>query len=250
LKQKRFIFTYLVVMSVFTALSALQLIRIKWALVPDYGREQMMIGWSLLGIFSLAGAFFSLIRMHGSKPSLKFGESFFLDTPQEERTQVVRDVGKLNVRRIRRKLSKKTVKFSEPLAMAFVWFCAALFLVASWKVWNTPQPWPMFTSVEVVFLVAGAILAIVVACGLGLKKRWAAVLGYIFGFMQLLWFPIGLLSGLLYLIMLKKGIFNAFSEKVSLGIFWRLTGAQSVSLASKRAVNEQLRAEFKQQDAA
>jgi len=54
---------------------------------------------------------------------------------------------------------------------------------------------------------------------------------------------------LLYFITLKKVIFNVFSVDVSFGRFWS-TPAQSVPMASKRPVNEQLRVEFKQQDAA
>lgn len=250
LKSKRFIFTYLVVMGVFAALSALQLTRIQSGMVSHYGREQMMIGWSLLGIFSLVGAFFSLIRLLSSKPSPKFGQCFNLETPQEEKTQVAKDVEKLTVRHIRKKISKTIAKITGPLALTFFWFCVTLFIVTLWKVWNTPQPWPMFTSVEVLYLVTGSVLSVLVACGLGLKKKWAAVLGYIFAFTQLLWFPVGLLSGLLYFIILKKVIFYALSGDVSFRRFWMQPTAQSVPMASKRPVNEQLRVEFKQQDAA
>lgn len=250
LKSKRFTFTYLVVMGVFAALSALQLTRIQSGMDSHYGREHIMIGWSLLGILSLVGAFFSLIGLLSSKPPPKFGECFTLDGSQAEKAREVATLDKERLRRIRRKISKDIAKITGPIALTFFWFCASLFVITLWRVWNTPSPWPMFTSVEVVYLITGSMLSVLVACGLGLKKRWAAVLGYIFAFIQLLWFPVGLISGLLYFITLRKVISYAFSGGVSFGRSWRPTTAQSVPMASKRPVNERLRVEFKQQDAA
>ncbi len=252
MKRERFIFVYLLLMVAFLVVSSIQLIRAPLGDMTSAGHQQAFLVWGILGGSSLMGAVYSLLRVFDRKPTLKFGEVFYFDELQPEaKPSTGRKSGKGGrLRLVRRNMSRHVDRLLRPAMMVFVWFCATLFATALWKVWNTPRPWSGFTMIEVAFLATGSLLAVVVACGLGFEKRWAAILGWIFAFIQLLWFPVGLLSGILYFILLKRLIFSIGGVHILYKKSFVRLRKRKDNMASKRPVNKQLQAKFKQQDAA
>ena len=94
------------------------------------------------------------------------------------------------------------------MAICLLWGIATLFLTTLWRVWQSPQPLPQYKVVEVIYLSIGLGLIAITGAGLALDQVWAGPVGYMFSFLQMIWFPVGLFTGSLLMILLNMWLEN------------------------------------------
>ena len=76
--------------------------------------------------------------------------------------------------------------------------------------------------------------------GLILDKVWAGPVGYIFGFIQMLWFPVGLFTGLLLMILLNKIARKPLRLKLKRNDYWIQMRKKKQEFASQQQVNKSI----------
>lgn len=205
-------------------------------------------GWILLSMCSLIGSLCAYRKMVQNTNSLRFGVVYQLtgvaDNPASDRKY------KWSLRIVWKKLSRRQQAIARSLVVCLMWGIVTLFLTALLRVWQTPQPWPQYLGAEVIYLSTGLVLMTVVGAGLALGRAWAGPVGYIFSILQIIWFPVGLLTGALLMMLLKYVAKEPVRFRLKREAYMKNVRPVKKSFASQRQVNDTLLFELDKEDAA
>ena len=202
--------------------------------------ETILLGgvWAFLALASFIGALFSFRKKQERHIKRNFGQVFAL---KSDSYHVSRQRKKRSVINIYwRELSKRKKKIILSLFICLSWLTATVFISAIWSVLSLPKPLPLHSEAELIYLLVGILLTLIMGLGLILDKVWAGPVGYIFGFIQMLWFPVGLFTGLLLMILLNKIARKPLRLKLKRNDYWTQMRKKKQEFASQQQVNESL----------
>ena len=229
---------YLSFMIALTILCVVQAVRYWFKQELQEDRIVYLSGWILMSLCSVAGSFYAYMKAVQKKESLRFGEVYHLNTVSSKPV-VVRKY-KSVLRAAWKKLSHRQKAVSRSMAVCLLWGIATLFLTTLWQVWQAPQPWPQYKVVEIIYLSIGLGLITITGTGLALDQVWAGPVGYIFSFLQMIWFPVGLFTGFLLMILLKYVAREPLPFRLKREPYMKNTRRPKQSFASQRQVNHTL----------
>lgn len=233
--SKRFYFSIMIAL---TILCVVQVVQYCLQQELQENRIFYLSGWILLSLSSGLGSFYAFKKTFHRKKSPSFGEVYHLTTVAA--APVVARKYKSVFRVAWRKLSHRQKALARSMAICLLWGVATLFLITLWQVWKAPQPLPQYKTIEVIYLSIGLGLITITGAGLALDRVWAGPVGYIFSFLQMIWFPVGLLTGSLLMILLKYVAREPIRFRLKRDQYMKFTRQKKQSFASKRQVNNNL----------
>lgn len=204
--------------------------------------------WILLSLSSGVGSFYAYKKTVHKKESHRFGKVYHLPTAASYPVSVRKYKSVFRV--AWRKLSHRQKTFARSMAVCLLWGIATLFLTTLWRVWQAPQPWPQYRGAELIYLSIGLGLITVMGAGLTLDRAWAGPVGYIFSFLQMIWFPIGLFTGTLLMILLKYVAREPIRFRLKRDRYMKGARQTKQSFASQRQVNNTLSFDVDKKDTA
>lgn len=229
---------YLSVMIVLTVLCVVQAVRYWFQQELQENRIVYLSGWILMSLCSGAGSFYAYMKAFQKRESLRFGEVYHLTTVASYPVVVRKYKSVLRV--AWQKLSHRQKAVARSMAVCLLWGIASLFLITLWRVWQAPQPWPQHKMVEVIYLAIGLGLITITGVGLALDQVWAGPVGYMFSFLQMIWFPVGLFTGSLLMLLLKYVAREPIRFRLKREPYMKKTRRPKQSFASQRQVNQTL----------
>jgi len=194
--------------------------------------------WAFLALASFIGALFSFRKKQEEHIKRNFGQVFALKSDSYHVSRQRKKKPVINI--YWRELSKRKKKIILSLFICLSWFTATVFISAIWSVLSLPKPLPLYSEAELIYLLVGILLTVIMGFGLILDKVWAGPVGYIFGFIQMLWFPVGLFTGLLLMILLNKIARKPLRLKLKRNDYWTQMRKKKQEFASQQQVNESL----------
>ena len=241
--SKRF---YLIIMIALTILCVVKAFQHFFQQNLQEDRTVYLSLWILLSFSSAAGSIYGYIKVFRKKESLRFGEVYHLNTVAANPIAVRKYKSALLVGW--KKLSHRQKAFARSMAICLLWGIATLFLTTLWWVWQAPQPWPQYKAVELIYLSIGLGLITIMGAGLALDRVWAGPVGYIFSFLQMLWFPVGLFTGSLLMILLKYVAREPIRFRLKRDPYVMGARKKKQSFASQRQVNNALSFDLDKKD--
>ena len=238
---------YLSIMLALTILCVVQVVRYWFQQELQEDRIVYLSGWILMSLCSGAGSCYAYMKAVQKRESLRFGEVYHLTTVASNPV-VVRKY-KSVLRAAWKKLSKRQKAVARSMAVCLLWGIATLFLTTLWRVWQAPQPWPQYKVVEVIYLSIGLGLITITGAGLALGQVWAGPVGYMFSFLQMIWFPVGLFTGSLLMLLLKYVAREPIRFRLKREPYMKNTRRPKQSFVSQRQVNQTLSFDVDRKDA-
>ena len=202
--------------------------------------ETFLLGgvWAFLAIAACLGAIFSFRTTPQGHIKKNYGQVFALAS---DSYYVSRQRKKKSIIKVYwRELSKHKKKIILSLFICVSWLIATVFIYAIWNLLSLPKPLPLHSGAELVYLIIGIVLTIIMGLGLIFDKVWAGPVGYLFGFLQMLWFPIGLFTGVLLMILLNRVARKPLKMKLKRNDNWIQMRKKKQEFASQRQVNKSL----------
>jgi hypothetical protein len=239
---------YLSIMVAFAVLCAGQAVRLWFERDMQDGFMLYIGGWILLSMISLTTFLCVYGKMMKNMDSPRFGQVYTSTRVQINPISVKKY--KSSLRMTWKKLSLSQKIFARSMAICLLWGVTTLFLTAFWRVWQTPQPWPQYTEAELIYLSTGLLLITVMGMGLAWNQTWAGPVGYLFSFLQMIWFPVGLFTGLLLMGLIKYVAREPIQVRLKKEPYMKNRYVVKRSFASKRPVNKTLLFELDKEDAA
>ena len=241
--SKRF---YLSIMILLTILCVFQMVQHCFQQKLQEDRIVYLSLWILLSLSSAVGSIYGWMKVFHKKESLRFGEVYHLNTVAANPIAVRKSKSVLRVGW--KKLSHRQKAIVRAMAICLLWGITALFLTTLWWVWQAPQPWPQYKTVELIYLSIGLVLITIMGAGLALDRVWAGPVGYIFSFLQMLWFPVGLFTGSLLMILLNYVAKEPIRFRLKRDSYMMGARQKKQSFASQRQVNNALSFDLDKKD--
>ena len=241
--SKRF---YLSIMIALTILCLVQAVQYCFQQELKGDRIVYLNIWILLSISSAAGSFYAYKKAFHKNDSRRFGEVYHLTTAAAN--PIAGRKYKSFLRIGRKKISHRQKVLARSMAICLLWGIATLFLTTFWQVWQAPHPWPQYKVVELIYLSIGLGLITIIGAGLALDRVWAGPVGYIFSFLQMIWFPVGLFTGSLLMILLKYVAREPIRFRLKRDPYVMGIRKKKQSFASQRQVNNSLSFDLEKKD--
>ena len=202
--------------------------------------ENILLGgvWTFLALASFFGALLSFRKKAGRAYKKKLWAGFCAQIRFISCISSKKEKSVINI--YWRELSKRKKKIILSIFLCLSWFTATVFIVAIWSVLSLPKPLPLHSETELIYLLVGIVLTLIMGFGLILDKVWAGPVGYLFGFIQMLWFPVGLFTGLLLMILLDKIARKPIRLKLKRNDYWTQMRKKKQEFASQQQVNKSL----------
>lgn len=239
---------YFSIMIALTVLCMIQAVRYWFHQDLQENRIVYMSGWILMSLCSGAGSFYAYMKAFQKRESPRFGEVYHLTTVASNPVIVRKE--KSFLRATWKKLSNRQKAVARSMAVCLLWGSASLFLITLWRVWQAPQPWPQYKMVEVIYLAIGLGLITITGAGLAMDQVWAGPVGYIFSFLQMIWFPVGLFTGSLLMLLLKYVAREPMRFRLKREPYMKNTRRPKQSFVSQRQVNQTLTFDVDRKDEA
>ena len=194
--------------------------------------------WLGLSCISFLGAFFSYKQSFIEKKRRSFGQVFALSSDSNQLFTNRKNISKKNI--FWRRLLTRNKKIIRILFICLSWVIFTVTLSAIWSVFASSKPWPAYKEVELGYLFLGVFLIAVMGIGVVLDKSWAGRVGYTFAFLQMLWFPVGLLTGLLMMLLIGKVVKKPIQLKLKRNDEWQRRKKRKQKFAQQKKINETL----------